>query len=96
MYQPAFTETFVALIIVILWARWLDGKAPTWASWLPWGAGVMVAGGQVVATWIVLQQLPSDSPQLLVGRWLGMGGCLAVMVVQAGFTVRSLAGSRSS
>ncbi|MCB9689095.1 MAG: hypothetical protein H6738_23225 [Alphaproteobacteria bacterium] len=96
MYQPAFTETFVALIIVILWARWLDEKAPTWAAWLPWGSGALVGVSQIIATWIVLQQMPGDAPQLLAARWLGMGACLASMVVQAGFTARHFAGSRSS
>ena len=94
MYQPAFTETFVALIVVILWARWLDAKAPPWARWLPWVAGTLVGVSQLVATWCVLQQM-HHSPQLTAARWLGMGACLTSMLVQAGLTVKSMLGSRS-
>lgn len=89
MYQPAFTETFVALLAVIVWARWLDDRAPSWARYLPWVAGAGVILGQAFGGYVVFMRL-DPGPLLVAGRWIGMGTCALSLLVQAALTVASL------
>lgn len=96
MYQPAFTETFVALIVVLLWARWLDGRAPAWSGWIPWAAGAGVIVSQGTAALVLARRGDVASQVLFAGRWIGMGSCLAALVVLAGLTLASFSRGRST
>ncbi len=96
MYQPAFTETFLALVLVMLWARWLDGRAPAWSGWIPWAAGFGVIASQGAAALVLARRGDVASDLLFYGRWIGMGSCLLCLAVLAGLTVVSFSRSRAT
>lgn len=96
MYTPAFLEIFVALVVMVLWATWLDRRGATPArvvGALPWVGGAAVLLGLVVATYAIVTEVGGavDAGLVRLARWgsLGVvGGCL---LVEATLTARWLA-----
>lgn len=81
-YTPAFFEVFLALVVVILWARWLqDRPVPrVVVAMLPWVAGAAVVVGQLLALWGLVASSAGDGTMDLPVRW-GRWGSAGVVVL---------------
>jgi hypothetical protein len=91
MYQPAFTETFLALTLVVLWCRWLEDHRPRWGARISLAAGLAVVLSQLGAMWVLIRGGSDPSGSLVAVRWLGMGTCLASLAACAVLTTLHLA-----
>jgi hypothetical protein len=94
-YTPAFTEIFLGLVAVVLWAAWLKRRPGPQGviGALPWVAGAAVLIGQAAATYALVTQLGgvADPTLVRVARWGSLGVVAGCLVVELGLTAWSFA-----
>ncbi len=97
MYVPSFFESFLALVLVILWTRWMTGRprAPGFARFVPWVVGGVLLASQAAGTLIVLQAAagsptPDAEAWVMNARLVSAGTIALGALVLAGATAASL------